>query len=119
MSLENFFKNPGRDMSEEQREQIDNVLNKYHIETYEEEREYLMQARKDLFEELKNSPTISKVINNPAEHIDDATIYSVEDIKKWIAELDKEIYKITVIIKKMEATIKNLQEINTDNPSLN
>jgi exonuclease VII large subunit len=115
MSLENFFGKVGRDVSHEQEQQVNTVLNKYSIATYKEKREYLKKIREKLYEKLKDSSTLTKIFDNPGEHIDNTTIDLDADIKKQIAKSNQEIDKVTIKIKNIE----KLQKLKMDHPKLN
>lgn len=136
MSFEDFFKKAGRDMSEKQINIQNEILNKHtqgigehpddqifftehQVTVYEKEKELLQEAKNDLFREIKNAPSISKIIQNPENFIDDNSQNSVEDIQKWIKELDRDIHKIDRKIKELEKIIEKLKILNTSSPELN
>ncbi len=136
MSFENFSNKTGQDMPESQISMQNEIFNKHtqgigehpddqifftehQITIYEKEKELLQEAKNDLFQEIKNAPSISKIIQNPENFIDDNSQNSVEDIQKWIKELDRDIYNIDKKIKKLEEIIEKLKILNTSNAGLN
>lgn len=135
MSLENFFNKPvGRDMPEEQESKINKLMQERIIPAEDtpssivenliledtlRELEIFQNARLDLIEEIKKSPTISVIINNPEDYIDETKSQSVEDIQKWINELDKEIYTLSQKVISIKKKINEIQKIEFQNPELN
>lgn len=94
-------------------------FNEQNVISYEKEIELLKKAKDDLFDEIEKSPTLTKIINNPEKYLDNESGQSVEDIKKWINELDQEIHQITLKIKKLQINIEKLKKLDIDRPELN
>lgn len=137
MSFEDFYKKPiGRDISEEQETVMDNLMQEkinqseiyplpsaavetLILEDTLNELEIFQNARLDLIQEMQKAPTLSNIINNPEKYIDDTAGKSVEDIQKWIDELNKEIYMLSKKIIEIKNRIEKVKQIENQNPELN
>lgn len=137
MSFEDFYKKPiGRDISEEQETVMDNLMQEkinqseiyplpsaavetLILEDTLNELEIFQNARLDLIQEMQKAPTLSNIINDPEKYIDDTAGKSVEDIQKWIDELNKEIYMLSKKIIEIKNRIEKVKQIENQNPELN